>query len=90
MIRPASPGLEIYYLFHKEPVRGLILKYYTRPPPPYFIVSATCSSVSVCFIDYDPSVGNMGALAGIKANPRADTGNSAAGTTLSAQGRFDL
>ena len=31
MIRPASPGLEIYYLFHKEPVRGLILKY---PPPP--------------------------------------------------------
>ena len=30
MIRPASPGLEIYYLFHKGPVRGLILKY---PPP---------------------------------------------------------
>ena len=26
MIRPASSGLEIYYLFHKEPVRGLILK----------------------------------------------------------------
>ena len=35
-------------------------KCYTRPPPPYFIVSATCSSVNVCFIDYDPSVGNMG------------------------------
>ena len=125
MIRPASPGLKIYYLFHKEPVRGLILKYfpppprprrlngawpsrnvglplaclglfcetqwrhrnsfwiatrwkkcYTRPPPPYFIVSATCSSVSVCFIDYDPSVGNMGAVARIKANTRADAGNS--------------
>ena len=30
------------------------------PPPLYFIVPATCSSVSVCFIDYDPSVGNMG------------------------------
>ena len=119
MINPASPGLEIYYLFHKKPVRGLILKYSPPPPtiewcmtlskcrptfrpilcntvtspefllngysvkkmlhktpPPYFIVSATCSSVSVCFIDYDPSVGNMGAVAGIKANTRADTGNS--------------
>ena len=31
MIRSATPGLEIYYLFHKEPVQGLILKY---PPPP--------------------------------------------------------
>ena len=29
MIRPASPGLEIYYLFHKEPVWGFILKYCT-------------------------------------------------------------
>ena len=53
------------------------------------------SSVSVCFIDYDPSVGNMGAVAGIKDNTRADTGNSPnvvsiLGTTLSAQGRFDL
>ena len=28
------------------------------------------------FIDYDPSVGNMCAVAGIKANTRADTGNS--------------
>ena len=43
---------------------------------PYFIVSATCSSVGVCFIDYDPSVENIGAVAGIKANTRADTGNS--------------
>ena len=34
MIRPASPGLEIYYLFYKEPVRGFILKYSTTPPPP--------------------------------------------------------
>ena len=33
MIRPASPGLEIFYLFHKEPVRGFILKYSTTPPP---------------------------------------------------------
>ena len=31
MIRPGSPGLEIYYLFHKEPVRGLILKYSSPP-----------------------------------------------------------
>ena len=34
MIRPASPGLEIYYLFHKEPIRGFILKYSFPPPPP--------------------------------------------------------
>ena len=34
MIRPATPGLEIYYLFHKEPVQCFILKYSTPPPPP--------------------------------------------------------
>ena len=71
------------------------------PPPPYFIVSATCSSVSVCFIDYDPSVENMGVVAGIKANTPLTreihpmlsqywASISTAVTTLSAQGRFDL
>ena len=39
MIRPASPGLEIYYLFHKEPVRGLILKYSPPPSSPEFLLN---------------------------------------------------
>ena len=120
MIRSASPGPEIYYLFHKEPVRGLISKYPPPPAPPPRRLNGAWPSRNVgpplglfcdvtgilfkwllgeknatqdplphtslyqlhvapwvCFIDYDPSVGNMGAVAGTRPNTRADTGNSA-------------
>ena len=53
IIRPATPGLEIYFLFHEEPVPVFFLN--TPPPPPPHRLNGAWSSrnvglVSVCYL----------------------------------------